>query len=168
MVEVGVEVGVEVNMTGSAVISYDRLYRYRLTRSWDPTKETIAWIMLNPSTADATNDDATIRRCISFSKREGAGQMIVMNLFAYRTAYPKALWKEAKPVGLQNNMWLSMIPDNVRVIAAWGAQSHPKFYPRRNEVRAMFDGRLWCLGKTLGGHPRHPLRLAANTPLELL
>lgn len=51
-----------------AVISDDGRYRYLLWRCWDPNRATVTWIMLNPSTADALQDDPTIRRCISFSR----------------------------------------------------------------------------------------------------
>ena len=37
-------------------------YRYSLTRGWDSTRPSITIIMLNPSQANATVDDPTIRR----------------------------------------------------------------------------------------------------------
>src|SRR5882724_1884503 len=53
----------------SAVISNCGLYRYRLDRMLrDDHGPTVAFVMVNPSTADATQDDATIRKCIGFAK----------------------------------------------------------------------------------------------------
>lgn len=74
-----------------AVISDDGRYRYRLWRTWAPELPRMAWIMLNPSTADAEVDDPTIRRCVGFAKREGCGGIEVVNLYAYRSTDPSVL-----------------------------------------------------------------------------
>ena len=68
---------------GSAVLSPCGTYRYRLDRSWN--KDVCApmvWVMLNPSTADADEDDSTLRRVTAFSKKAGCGGLVVVNLFA--------------------------------------------------------------------------------------
>ena len=44
--------------------------------------------MLNPSLADATADDPTIRRCIGLAYGWDFGAITVVNLFAYCTALP--------------------------------------------------------------------------------
>ncbi|TMF61888.1 MAG: DUF1643 domain-containing protein, partial [Chloroflexi bacterium] len=67
-----------------ATFSADRRYRYRLWRRWDGARPVVAFVMLNPSTADARRDDPTIRRCIGFAKSWGFGGVEVVNLFAYR------------------------------------------------------------------------------------
>lgn len=51
-----------------AELSEDREYRYRLWRQWDAQKPTLAFIMLNPSTADESEDDPTIRRCLGYAE----------------------------------------------------------------------------------------------------
>ena len=55
-------------MKSEAILSVDRKYRYVLTRTWDETLLNIMFVGLNPSTADETTDDPTIRRCINFAK----------------------------------------------------------------------------------------------------
>ena len=51
-----------------AVFSIDDDYRYRLSRLWNADKSIVAFVMLNPSTADATTDDPTIRRCLNYAE----------------------------------------------------------------------------------------------------
>lgn len=77
-----------------ADVSADGLHRYSLWRHWDPSKKRRAtWVMLNPSTADAMQDDPTIRKCIGFTKRLTGdfGGIVVVNLFAYRATEPREL-----------------------------------------------------------------------------
>jgi hypothetical protein len=72
-------------MNNAAIISEDNQYRYQLLRVWDETLPRILFIMMNPSTADATKDDPIIRRVISFAKSWGYGGVYVGNLFAFRS-----------------------------------------------------------------------------------
>lgn len=65
----------------SAEISPDGLYRYSLERTWDEEKPTVLFVCLNPSTADAVEDDAAVRRMINFARQFGAGRLLVGNLF---------------------------------------------------------------------------------------
>jgi hypothetical protein len=81
------------------VLSPDGLYRYLLWRTWNPKANTMVWLMLNPSTADAMNDDPTIRRCIGFAQREGCGSIQVLNLYALRATKPKHLFDHPDPEG---------------------------------------------------------------------
>ena len=57
-------------METSAVLSPCRQYRYALWRKWADGPQ-VLFVMLNPSTADESVDDPTIRRCISFAKAWG-------------------------------------------------------------------------------------------------
>lgn len=69
-------------MKKNAVIDESGQYRYSLIREWDPDKPKVVFIMLNGSTADAENDDPTLRRCIGFAQRWGFGSHIVIK-FAF-------------------------------------------------------------------------------------
>ena len=81
-----------------AVFSPCRTYRYALSRVWAADKPYALFIGLNPSTADETLDDPTIRRCIDFAKRWGYGGLVMANLFAYRATDPAVMKRAAEPV----------------------------------------------------------------------
>lgn len=147
-----------------ATISDDGLYRYRLSRTWDGTKLPLVWIMLNPSTADAEIDDPTIRRCMSFARREGAGGIEVLNLFAYRATKPKELERVSDPVGPLNDEFIrEVLYPHSRCICAWGA--FPKAWGRAERIMDLARGiDFLCLGRTAAGHPLHPLYIANDKP----
>ena len=155
----------------SAVLSDCGLYRYRLERHALGGAGAVAWIMVNPSTADASTDDPTIRRVIGFSKRLGAGWAIVGNKFAYRATDVTALKTRSDPTGPDNVAHLvEIMRDASIVIAAWGplAKLPKRLRHQWRTVAAIADqiGRpLMCLGTAQDGHPRHPLMLAGDTPL---
>jgi hypothetical protein len=153
----------------SAVFSACERFRYRLTRQWEPDGPTVAFVMLNPSTADEMVADPTVRRCIGFAKREGAGRLVVVNLYALRSTDPAALARADDPIGPDNDEHIRQAArDASLVVAAWGA--HPFAGDRATDVAAMLNGigrPLYRLGPpTKDGHPRHPLYLPADAPLE--
>ncbi len=144
------------NVRTNAVLSDDREYRYQLTRTWDAKKPTLAFIMLNPSTADETEDDPTIRRCLGYAKDWGYGSLVVGNLFAYRTSEPSELHDHSNPVGPENDNHFREICENAeKVIAAWGTDGN--LQNRGQEVVDMLDMDLYALDTTKHGHPNHPL-----------
>lgn len=147
-----------------AVLSPCRRYRYQLTRTWDESLATVAFVGLNPSTADATLDDPTVRRCVGFARDWGFGSLVLVNLFALRSTAPAKLYSARDPVGPENNRWLRLAREYAEtVVAAWGV--HGELHGREREVRRLVPN-LRCLGRTSAGHPRHPLYLSKNTPLE--
>ncbi len=155
----------------SAVLSDCGTYRYRLERHGLAGSGAIAWIMVNPSTADASQDDATIRKVIGFSERLGAGWLIVGNKFAYRATDVRDLRWCADPRGPDNDRHLAEIMQSApMVIAAWGPLSKlpPALRKRWTTVKLVADRlgvSLMCLGTAQDGQPRHPLMLAYDTPL---
>lgn len=153
--------------TGAAQMSDDGLYRYTLNRSWHENGKRACFIMLNPSTADAEKDDPTIRRCISFARREGFGRLIVVNLFAYRATNPKELLTAEDPIGNpENDHWIARSAAlSTLTICAWGAFGN--FTDRYKDVRYLLRNfRPHCLGWTKDMIPRHPLYLPKNAPLQ--
>lgn len=148
----------------SADFSDDRMYRYRLTRRWadGPVLNVIG---LNPSTADETQDDPTIRRCIGFARQWGFSGLVMTNLCAFRSTDPRGLIAAEHPVGPENDLWLRGEARMARlVLAAWGA--HPVAVERgRHVVKHVLDGVLLrCLGVTRSGAPRHPLYIPKTQP----
>lgn len=146
----------------SAVFSEpDRRWRYELRRVWDE-KPLCAFIGLNPSTADETHDDPTVRRCIGYAVRWGYGGLIMLNIFAYRSTDPRRLAEVLDPVGPRNDEFiLSGVAEAEMTVAAWGVYGN---WQRRGDwVRAMLGDRaLHALGLTKSGEPRHPLYLRAD------
>ena len=49
------------------------------------------FVLLNPSAADETREDPTVRRCIGFTERDGCGGLDVVNLYADATTDPDDL-----------------------------------------------------------------------------
>jgi hypothetical protein len=145
-------------------------YRFRLDRAWDATNlRRLVVIGLNPSTADETVDDPTIRRCIGFAQREGCGGLIMVNLFAYRATDPSELRKAVDPAGDGNSITVLQACQTPGAIAlaAWGV--HGAYLNRGSKLRAFLlrSGiQLHHLGLTAGGFPKHPLYLPATAPLS--
>jgi len=138
-----------------------RRYRYTLWRRWDPARPAVMIIGLNPSTADARQDDPTIRRCIGFARDWGYGGLVVTNLFAFRATYPADLKAAADPVGPRNDAWIRRMAGQVEiVVAAWGNDG--AWLNRSTRICRMFCDRLHCLRLNAGGEPAHPLYLPAG------
>ncbi len=138
-------------------------YRYSLWRVWNWTSPRLAFIMLNPSTADTQCDDATIRRCIGFAQSWGYGSLEVVNLFSLRTPYPQTLRQVADPVGVDCDAHLLAAVERAeQVIVAWG--NWGCLYSRDRVVLDLLAAprlhtKLHCLGMNQSGQPCHPLYL---------
>jgi hypothetical protein len=154
---------------GDAAFSADRAYRYRLRRWWDPARSPCAFVLLNPSTADERRDDPTIRRCVGFARVGGFGSAVVVNLFALRATDPRVLVAARDPVGSGNDAAIvAAAREAAAIVIGWGAWGE-RFGDRVAAVRALlapFRARLFALGWTRSGEPRHPLYLPRETPLR--
>lgn len=176
--------------SSGAIISEDERYRYVLFREWRGhgsdenwrwfdavdgnghklgVPKTCLFIMLNPSTADALNDDPTIRRCVSFAKAWKYDRLEVVNLFAYRTKSPselKALLDKDDPVGRSNIKYVQQaMTDAGLIVCAWGV--HGSHLDQDETVLGWlpFERKIYSLGTTKDGSPKHPLYIAADTKL---
>lgn len=163
-----------------------RTYRYSLLHSWVkengefvqvdlPANERrqIMWIGMNPSTADEQRLDPTLRRVRAFTDALGFNTFIMTNAFAFRATLPKDMRKASDPVGPMNDWVLRHTAVSCeRVIACWGALSNfPRSLRHRAaSIRIMLrdaERPVYCLGRNDDGSPKHPLYVAASTPLAL-
>ena len=159
-------VSVVVEGDGAAVFSRCGRYRYSLTRAWG-TAPPATFVMLNPSTADATKDDPTIRRCRGFARDWGCGGLVVVNLYAYRATKPADMLAAADPVGPLNDVTLRAAAEeawirNAPLVVAWGANARPERAAAASGLIGQFGPD--ALGVTKAGQPRHPLYLPAAAP----
>lgn len=152
-------------MKMGASISDCGQYRYSLWRSWDESKPKVLFVMLNGSTADAEQDDPTLRRCIGFAKTWGYGRLEVVNLFGYRTLSPAILKKAHDPVGPDNDRYiLNAIKDADLIVCAWGANGTYRKQDQYVErlIRNNTTKDLHYLELTMKRIPKHPLYLRGD------
>lgn len=154
----------------SATISECGTYRYTLERSWPLSGDKhVLWVMLNPSTADASIDDPTIKRCIGYTKAWGYGGLMVGNLYAFRATKPEDLWDAAAHMdaqGWENDGHLSRMAACATltgglIVAAWGGFADPR---RAEGITKLLNGfgPVHCIGRTKDGQPWHPLYKAKD------
>jgi hypothetical protein len=150
-----------------AVLSDDKKYRYLLRRAWGSGGKKVAFICLNPSTADALSDDQTVRKCIGFAKSWGGTELLIGNLFAYRSTDPSVLRTVDDPIGEHNDAWLEKIAMEADIlVAGWGL--HGSLHSRDLVVKERFAGKINALRLTNSGMPSHPLYLpGSSTPFPL-
>lgn len=172
-----------------AVTSPDDEYRYVLGRMWDSyfddgrdwwekeaTRPLRVFCMLNPSKARHDVDDPTIRKCVGFAKRGGAGGIMVVNLLAFSATDPRDMVAAARAGtdirGEQNEAvleWARSRPALLGLnIAAWGrVPSKLKTLAQRSRMTFTMRG-VYCFGANADGSPKHPLMLPYTTPLVKL
>lgn len=154
----------------SAALSECGLFRYTLEHRWG-TGAAAVFVLCNPSTADATQDDPTSRKCDGFARRWGCGARVIVNVCALRARDPRALRKASDPFGPQNEaFWHKAFAETTGpLVVGWGA-----VLPERAHVgvrRLLAVAAHWrrvplCLGMTDAGEPRHPLYVPYATKLE--
>lgn len=153
-------------MYKGALISKDGLYRYILTRVWNDNLEQVVFVMLNPSTADAEDDDPTIRKCIALAKSWGYGSIKVVNLFAYRSTDAMKLkdHKLSTIIGEDNNIHVyTTCKEADLIVLAWGdSLGKCKLEAPKAILSQIPLERAHHLGLTRNGRPKHPLFLKGD------
>lgn len=142
-------------------------FRYWLTREWGGGPK-LVFIMLNPSTADANVDDNTVRKCVRFAQRLGFDGIVIMNLYAYRTASPKVLADSKWLIGDDNDGWLQRAASSGNThtfVAAWGTHAQPERAAHVTNIFKQAGVKLHALKINSDGTPAHPLYLREDSPL---
>lgn len=150
------------DIKGDAWIEGD--YRYSLTRIWSPGTGRMCSIMINPSTADGKVNDQTLLRNIHFARAWGYGELEVVNPFAKRSPYPKALLECEDPVGPKNDEAIETALENASLyLVAWGNPPSKALLQRIKAIETLIIHRaiqkgvqVVCLGLTMHGYPKHP------------
>lgn len=155
-----------------AAFSWDRTYRYFLRRRCGFGEKVCTFIMLNPSTADETHNDATITRCIGFAKSWGYGWLYITNLSPFRATDPKAMIAHGhEPVGveasnLQHILDAADVSDLIMVAYGVGGVIQNRAEYITDELLSRGHD-LYCLALTKDGYPHHPLRIPSITQPQL-
>lgn len=139
-------------------------YRYVLWRIWDKTLPKVMFIGLNPSTANETTDDATIRRVKSIAKNLGYGGVYMTNCFAYISTDPKLLKTNPMSKEWNDNVLTITASRCADVIFAWGNFDIVKATGRDLELIEMFP-RAKALHINKNGSPKHPLYVRSDITL---
>jgi len=155
-------------------------HRNRLWREWEmpgaimadeTTPLSFTVVGVNPSIA-GKHDDPTIRRVVGFARREGYRRIDMVNLSTFIATDPSDMLKSItdEPMETLEHAYRA-IELAGQVVLAWGANGYRHYDLRRRAVdvgrfaaNTLPDGPL-CWGVTKDGYPKHPVRLAASTPL---
>lgn len=147
------------NSNTGADFSEDRKYRYKLWRTWDESKPKVMFIGLNPSTANETDPDPTVTRCINFAKSWGFGGMFMMNLFAYVSTDPKKLVTSGEDIYVNRHKLIETALESDLTVFCWGCFKQAA--ERAKDIIELFP-RGHCIRRTKSGNPEHPLYLPGN------
>lgn len=157
-----------------AVFSPDEVYRYWLTRELGGEVPLVC-CGLNPSTADATRNDPTVRKDIGFAKRWGCGRVIKVNAYGYRATLPADMKRARKNgvdiVGPDNDQYLRRafelaVETGGKILVAWGVNIDPARQCEIAELLAATPGAVpWTLKRNDNGTPSHELYIPYETPL---
>ncbi len=150
--------------------SPDRQSRYFLRRpaltNEDRSKQPVAFILLNPSTADEVKDDPTVAKCRRYAKSWGFGEVIILNAFAFRATDPKNMRSHLDPVGPGNDRVIYDTVDHIvnrggKIVCGWG--NHGLHLERGSVLRQLLHSfSLSAFPITKQKQPGHPLYLKST------
>lgn len=158
------------------------IFRHRLDIVLDGSGPPLGFLLHNPSRADHELDDATFVRVIGFARREQARRAVIMNPAGYRTDDPRDL-RSRHEMGFDvfgpdnlptvRRALLELADDDGRLVLGWGVVAGRRSFRTSFsaaivailDVAAECELPLLCLGMNADSSPRHPLYLAAATPL---
>lgn len=146
------------------MIGDDKEYRYILQNEGN---NPLMVIGVNPSTANESTPDATMRKVMGFAEYNGFDSFIMVNLYPQRTTDPNRLDKIAdfELNGRNCNFIkeaLSKMGRFPTVLCAWGNLIKKRRYlgtclTTIVEAIASLQPQYKCINTTNAGHPVHPL-----------
>lgn len=163
----------------------DSTYRYVLSFALEkerPENGRVVFIMMNPSYANENQWDNSVRRCVGYASDWGYQLVTILNLFAFRTPFPKGgtdkhgndwppIWQADDPIGPKNDRHIvSEIINADEIVCAWGnAGEHLKRGQEVLDLLPTNNPTPKALKVNNTGHPSHPLYLPKDlepTPLN--
>lgn len=156
-------------MIGAVKISDCGRYRHWLSREWGSKPDSVLFIGLNPSVATDERNDPTVTREIYFAKREGFEKYIKVNLLDFRATDPRTLNERGLRIRSEENLVYinDLVLKSKVVIVAWGNPDR-RLFSYSQDVKSILKAsnrKVYCLGTTKAGNPRHPLYLKSDSPL---
>ena len=157
-------------MKSDALFSPCRRYRWRLTRSIKKSSKEIIFIGLNPSSANASNNDSTLTRVINFCRHWDYGSLTVINLFGIVATNPRHLLLYNDPIGWRNNSELNKHINYwshnpmCDLWIGWGVNGNIMNRNREilEKIKKYYFKTPYIIGLTKGGHPKHPLYISKD------
>lgn len=149
-------------MNRSAIFSSDRTQRFVLTRVWDTALPLVAFIGLNPSTANETQDDNTIKKCIKIARNNGFGGFKMLNTMSVVTAYPAELHTKFSDHERNRLFIEDEIKECKSVVFCWGNFKEAQW--AMTWLTLVAPDAL-CLKRNKNGSPKHPLYCHDNSEL---
>lgn len=151
-------------LNAGAEFSECRQYRYALWRIWDISKPLIMFVGLNPSTANETEADPTIRSVCRIAKHNGYGGAFMLNCFPFVSTDPKGLRIDFESTR-KNDWWLYEVSSICNeVVFAWGNFQVVKDNGRYVQLSRMFPNAK-ALSINKNGSPKHPLYCRTDSEL---
>lgn len=141
---------------------YRYLLRIPVMSPSRPPRRMVAFLMCNPSTATEAKNDPTVAKCCKYARAWGYDDVVIINIFAWRSTDPEVLPNVDDPVGPDNDRIISDETTAAEiVVCAWS--QHGKLLARGAKVRRLLadSGKLHYL--RLSAHPWHPLYLPDAT-----
>ncbi len=149
-------------------------YRWILKRELLKGEKTIVFIGLNPSKGNSVNNDRTLIRIIKFCSKWNYKIIYIINLFGLISKSPLQLLKVSDPVGDYNDLVTFQVLEfwsknvNCHLWLGWGDKGKInkrdlkvlqkiKEFSNLNVKEYSPSKRLFCLGLSKKGNPRHPL-----------
>ena len=153
----------------------DGVHRYWLSRRVAPEGPVGLFLALNPSTAGAIGDDATVRKWKGFARRWGWSGFWVGNLFTFietKSARLRELASYHVCDDASDKVLIAMLQRAPEVVLCWG-NNVPKHLSSR--IGAVLDllqehqptgASVSTFGLSKSGQPMHPLMLSYETPRQ--